>query len=209
MIDTTVSWNINRTKNFSETEIIEIVLHKDRKGRYFILEDGKSLEYRKVPTWRFFLSRYPILAIPVLIISILFLLLYPLVFFAYVIMVIVLFATTVRRCKMHSIGTYIMIFWIIHLSIDFVLLGGGLVNISAVHHTIQGLLIGMMFTHLWIFVAIFFYRHYNVFNLVDCIDDSGIDGEREVVSTEWYLWRGCSLCSRHYIPFAKNCKEPL
>ncbi len=209
MMQSTTSWSINRTEDFDEIEITEVILRKKNKHRYFVVEDGQSLEYRKVATWKFFLRRYPILAIPVLIISLSFLILYPLMFFIYIGIATMLFTITVRRCRVDFIGNYIMVFWLIHLLINFFLLGGGLVDISSTQHTVQGLLIGMLLVHLWIFTVIFFYRYHNIFNLIDYVGDAEAEGEGAEISTKWYLWRGCSMCNKRYIPFVKNCKDSV
>ena len=209
MTQATTLWNINRTEKFDEIEILEVHLRKESKHRYSVVKNGKLLEYRKVPTWKFFLKRYPVLAIPVFILSLSFLILYPLMFFIYIGITTILFVITVRRCRIDFIGNYIMVFWLIHLLINFFLLGGGLVNISSAQHTIQGLLIGMLLVHLWTFTVIFFYRYYNVFNLVEYVGDTETEDERTAIPSKWYLWKECTMCNKRYIPFAKNCKDSI
>ena len=202
-------WFINHTENFDEIEQIEVNIEKIDAKHIEVKTNNQTYRCKYIPTWRFFLKRYPIMIIPTFLLSIIFLAIHPLAFFIYVCFTIFIFSFTNRICKIHEIGTYIMWFWIIHLlgnffilSSDSISLMGFAMAISNKHYYIQSLFFGMLLTHLWIYTLIFFYQYHRVYTIIKKEDDT-------YQSTPWYLWQKCPLCNKHYNPFKKNCGNLL
>lgn len=199
-------WNINRTTDFTDIEKIDIHLEMQEDGSALAMKDSThTFRCKPLSSFKFLLKRYPLMIIPTVILSFAFLWLHPIAFFIYAIFTIIIFTVAVRRCSISSIGTYIMVFWIIHLLGNFLILGGGsLASLSIVisdkHYYIQSLFFGMLLTHIWLYVLIFLQQYYHVYNVLE--EENG-----EILSTAWYIWKSCPLCNHTYNPFKNNCKE--
>jgi len=197
-------WQINKSADFMDIEKIDIHLEIHKDGTATAIKDTEhTFLCKPMSSFKFLLKRYPFMIIPTFILSLVFLWLHPIAFFVYGLLTVALFTIAVRRCKVKSIGNYIMIFWILHLLGNFVILGGGLVGsfslaITQRHYYIQGLFFGMLLTHIWVYVLIFLQQYYRVFNIIE-----EEDGEQS--STEWYIWKGCPMCNHTYNPFTDNC----
>lgn len=198
------AWQINKTPDFIDIEKIDIHLEINKDGSATAIKDKKdSFVCKPVSSFRFLLKRYPFMIVPTFVLSLAFLWLHPLAFFIYGLLTIVIFTIAVRRCSIKAIGTYIMVFWVLHLLGNFFILGGGFMgsfslNISEGHQYIQGLFFGMLLTHIWIYVLIFLQQYYRVFNIME-------EEDAEQISTQWYIWKGCPLCNHSYNPFTDNC----
>jgi hypothetical protein len=199
-------WNINRTMDFSDIEKIDIHLEIQKDGSALAMKDAThTFTCKPHSSFKFLFKRYPLMIIPALILSLAFLWIHPIAFFLYVILTIAIFTIAVRRCNVSSMGTYIMIFWILHLFGNFFILGGGSLSSFSMaildkHYYIQSLFFGMLLTHIWLYVLIFLQQYYYVFNVIE-------EEDGESISTAWYIWKSCLLCNHNYNPFKNNCKE--
>ena len=201
---TNETWQINKSEDFTDIEKVHIHLEMHKDGTATAIKDAThTFLCKPIPSFKFIFKRYPLMIIPTIILTLAFLWLHPIAFFVYAILTIVLFTIAVRRCSIKSIGTYILVFWLLHLFGNFFILGGGSLSAFSLtmaerHYYIQSLFFGMLLTHIWLYVIIFFQQYYHVFNI--CEEEDG-----EMVSTPWYIWKGCPLCNHHYNPFTDNC----
>ena len=198
-------WSINKTSTFSEIEKVDVVMQKIDEENIQVSLDDSTYTAKKQTTWKFLLKRYPLMLIATTLLSIMFLAIHPLSFVIYLGLIILLFTVTVRRCKIRYIGTYIMWFWILHLGINFIILGGGslfsfAMATSESYHYIQSLFFGMVLVHLWQYILIVVYEYYHLYVITEEYDDGSVD------VTEWYIWKSCSLCNKSFNPFKNNCK---
>jgi len=197
-------WKINKTADFTDIEEIDIHLEMHKDGTALAMKDEThTFLCKPISSFRFLLKRYPLMIVPTIILSLAFLWLHTIAFFVYALLTILLFTLAVRMCRIKSISTYIMVFWILHLLGNFFILGGGSLSsfsvaISERHYYIQGLFFGMLLTHIWIYVLIFLQQYYRVFNVIE-------EEDGEPIPTQWYIWRGCALCNHSYNPFTDNC----
>jgi len=199
----TEKWHINITKNFSETESIHVNTQSANDGHIEMMRDNKSYRCKKNSLWKFILKRYPLLILSTIVISMIFLAIHPLAFLFYSILFVGWFSFSVRLCIVHNMGTHIMIFWMLSLLINFISLG--MENNYSVfsyqaHFHMQSLFFGMILLHLWSYLAIFFYKYNGISNILEEIE-TGV-----YVSTDWYIWKGCSLCDKNFNPFKNNRK---
>lgn len=199
------TWQINKSADFIDIEKINIHLeiHKDGSATAIKKDAEHTFSCKPMSTFRFLFKRYPFMIIPTIILSLAFLWLHTVAFFIYALLTMIMFTMAVRFCAIKSIGTYIMVFWVLHLLGNFFILGGGAVDsfslvMSERHSYIQSLFFGMLLTHTWIYVLIFLQQYYHVFNVIE-------EEDGEPVSTEWYIWKGCPFCNRSYNPFTDNC----
>jgi len=199
-------WQINKSADFTEIEKMEIHLEINEDGSALAIKnENESFVCKPVSTLRFLFKRYPLVIVPAIVLSLAFLWLHPVAFFVYALLTIVLFTIAVRRCAIKSMGTYIMVFWILHLLGNFFILSGGLSGtfslvMSDKNYYIQGLFFGMLLTHIWVYILIFLQQYYRVYNVVE-------EEDEEQVSTVWYIWKGCPLCNHKYNPFTDNCGD--
>jgi len=195
---------MNRTEDFSEIEKLEISFEKDGDQIDIITKkDQTTFKAKKLSSLWFLLKRYPVMVIPTLLLTIAFLFFYPIVFIAYIIFTTMLFIFMVRFCVIHKVGTYIMVFWVIHLVTNFILLGMTPINLGIEAYMkqeyIKGLFFGMMLTHLWVYMLIFMHKYHLVYNLLEK-DENDV-----MIATNWFIWQNCSMCNKKYSLFKKNC----
>jgi len=197
-------WKINKSSDFMDIEKIDIHLEMHEDGTATAIKDAThTFTCKPISSVKFLLKRYPFMVIPTLLLSLVFLWLHPIAFFIYALLTIAIFTIAVRRCKIKSIGHYIMFFWILNLLANFFILGGGSfmsfsIAISEKYYYIQSLFFGMLLTHIWLYVLIFLQQYYHVFNIIE-------EEDGEQISSEWYIWKGCPLCNHTYNPFTDNC----
>jgi len=200
------TWKINRSEDFTDIEKINAHLEIQKDGYARALKDNEHhFLCKPMSSFKFLFKRYPLMIVPTIILSLAFLWLHPIAFFVYGLFTISIFTIAVRHCGISAMAKYIFIFWVLHLVINFFILGGGSIEALSIsimqrHSYIQSLFFGMLLTHTWVYVLIFFQQYYHVFNIVE-------EEDGEEIATNWYIWKGCSLCNSTYNPFTDNCGE--
>ena len=201
---TTDKWKINKSADFSDIEKMDIHLEIHKNGTASALKDAEhTFLCKPVSSFKFLFIRYPFMIVPTVLLSLVFLWLHPIAFFIYALLTIVIFTISVRFCSIKFVGTFLMVFWFIHLLGNFFILGAGSLSafsleVSNKQYYIQSLFFGMLLTNIWIYVLIFLQQYYRVFNIVE-------EEDGEQISTEWYIWKGCPMCNHKYNPFTDNC----
>lgn len=195
---------INKTKDFSEIESINIKMVSHQDNTVEIESDNTKYRCQKIPIWKFMWKRYFFMMTMLLVLTIIYLAIHPAAFIAYSAMVVFWFTFSVRRCKVHNMGTHLMYFWIIHLLLSFLLIGG-ISSISVdtsmynLNYQVQTLLFGMGLLHIWLHVTILFFKYRDIYTILDKLDDDAY------AASNWYIWKGCSLCNKGFNPFSLHC----
>lgn len=193
------SWYINKTSDFKKIECIQVHQEKDS----FIFENSyQKFSAKKISTGFFLLKRYPLTILSSTILSLWFFVLYPMMATVYLLGMLGMFHFLVRTCKIVSLSKYLILLWGIHLSIDLLYLMQ-INRVNSIFETfslelLQGIFMGMICFHLWIYLLLVFYQYKKVYQL------------RDKINTKWYLWKQCPLCDKNFSMFRTlKCKENI